>query len=326
MGTGIVVAALVAGAFVAHRVLLPARQDDRLLAFLLVVCFTLATSLQLRTEQWSTHRGSDSILKTLLGDGRRMFAYHFYVKADVYFHSGYYPSIFDQAKPHVPDSREMKETHDDHDHEREGAEAGTAEQKETAHEKAMNFLGQPKDWIDRFGRNFYSSKHSHLDSPGQAKEILPWLRISADLDPERIETYTVAAFWLREKLNRVDDAEQFLREGLRANPNSYEIYYELGDVYYQYRHKPEIARNIWDQGLARFLQQDKANKNPDVFVFQQLTTHLAHVAEELGKLDDALEYRKLEISRAPPEALAALQKQSEELKQKIEAAKIPPQK
>ena len=31
----------------------------------------------------------------LLGDSRRMFANSFYVKADEYYHSGYYPTIFD---------------------------------------------------------------------------------------------------------------------------------------------------------------------------------------------------------------------------------------
>ena len=39
-----------------------------------------------------------------MGDSRQLFANHFFTKADVYFHSGYYPSVFDQAiggAPHM---------------------------------------------------------------------------------------------------------------------------------------------------------------------------------------------------------------------------------
>src|SRR6476646_9773633 len=42
--------------------------------------------------------GSESVLEVLMGDSRRLFANHFITKADVYMHSGVYPSIFDQAE------------------------------------------------------------------------------------------------------------------------------------------------------------------------------------------------------------------------------------
>ena len=61
----------------------------------------------------------------------------------------------------------------------------------------MNFLGPPRDWIERFGRHFIITEHTHLQG-AKEREILPWLRISAELDPQKIETYTVAAYWLRD--------------------------------------------------------------------------------------------------------------------------------
>jgi len=50
----------------------------------------------------------------LLGDGRRLFANHFFIMADVYFHSGYYPSVFDRNAP-KPDQRHLagQEEHED---------------------------------------------------------------------------------------------------------------------------------------------------------------------------------------------------------------------
>src|SRR5438552_8197963 len=139
-----------------------------ILVLLAASTFTVATALQPRIVRWS-QRGQDSVLKVLLGDGRRLFANHFFVKADVYFHSGYYPSIFDQAAP-PQDSRHLAREAEGHD--------------EKEHEKEMDFLGPPKDWVERFGRHFFVTKHTHLGG-GQEREILPWLRLSAELDSQR---------------------------------------------------------------------------------------------------------------------------------------------
>ena len=46
---------------------------------------------------------------------------------------------------------------------------------------------------------------------------------------------TTAAFWLRTQLHREDEAVRFLREGWRANPDSYAILLELGRLFYQNR-------------------------------------------------------------------------------------------
>ena len=40
---------------------------------------------------------------------------------------------------------------------------------------------------------------------GREKEILPWLKLSAEMDPHLIDTYTVAAYWLANHLHKVDE-------------------------------------------------------------------------------------------------------------------------
>jgi tetratricopeptide (TPR) repeat protein len=272
-----------------------------LLLLLLTVCFSLATSLQPQAVNLGGRVESDGMLKVLLGDGRRLFANHFFVKADVYFRSGCYPSIFEQAHKEPASARHMVEDHDESD--------------EHEHEKAMDFLGQPKDWIDRFGRHFYSSTHSHLDKPGEAREILPWLKLSAELDPQLVDNYTVAAYWLRSQLGKPDEAEQFLRIGLRANPTSYEILYELGTLYYENHHDPVHALNLWELALRRWVEQDKAGKKPVEFSYEQITTHLARVEEEQGNLKQAVHYRELEKKSSPAPEL--IQKEIDALKQKL---------
>ncbi|MDB6023693.1 MAG: hypothetical protein JWQ04_3550 [Pedosphaera sp.] len=273
----------------------------------MVFCFSLCTMLQPRSITLGKRGQSDDLLKVVLGDARHLFANHFFTKADVYFHSGYYPSIFEQSyQQQAADTKHLTEAPDeDHDH-----------HDEHEHEKSMDFLGQSKDWIDRFGRHFYSSKHSHLDKPGEAREILPWLRLSAELDPQRIDTYTVAAYWLRLHLNKANEAEDFLREGLRANPSSYEILFELGKLYNENRHDPTLARNLWELALRRWYEQDDAGREPDLDLFDQIIANLAHLEEEQGNLAEAISYKEVEVEVSPfPEVI---QKQIDELKQKLQ--------
>jgi tetratricopeptide (TPR) repeat protein len=160
---------------------------------------------------------------------------------------------------------------------------------------------------------------------------LPWLRLSADLDPQRIETYTVAAYWLRGHLGKVDEAEQFLREGLRANPTSYEILFELGMLYSENHHDTNRARNLWELALRRWQDQDAVNKpsvlqlweekkdvsdvQPDINIYLKIITELALLEEGQGELRQALHYRELEVKVSPlPDKV---QEEIDKLQQKL---------
>lgn len=283
-----------------------------MLTFLMVVCVSIATSLQPRLMTISNaDQSGDSFMKTVLGDGRRMFANHFFNKADVYFHSGYYPTFIEQAYSTQP--AEPK-----HHDELRGSENAN-EEHEHEHEQAMDLRGRPADWIDRFGRHFYSSKHSHLDKPGEAREILPWLRIAADLDPQQIDTYIVGAYWMRVHLKKINEAESFLREGLRANPDSSEILFDLGKLYYENRHDPVLARNLWELALRRWYERDDAGKDPDVELFRETVANLSHLEEEQGNLAEALSYKEIEKEVSPfPDAV---QQQIDDLKEKLRTNK-----
>ena len=259
---------------------------------------SLATVLDQRAPNWVARGQTNNILKVLFGDGRRLFANHFFVQADVSFHSGYYPSVFDQA-------RTPRNTH--HLTSKEG------EHEEDEHEKEMNFLGRPRDWIERFGRNFMITEHTHVEGSNE-REILPWLKLSSELDPQKIETYTVAAYWLRD-MGKVTEAEDFLREGLRNNPDSYEILFELGRLCYENKHDPARARNLWEMGLRRWSEQQAAGKNPDVFVLEELALNLSRLEEKEGNLERAIDLLRIAQKGSPnPKALQA---QIEELKQKL---------
>jgi tetratricopeptide (TPR) repeat protein len=273
------------------------------LALMLAVCFTLATGLQPRAAAWSKHSQSDNVFGMLFGDGRRLFANQFFTMADVYFHSGYYPSIFD-----LRDEGPKEIVAESHGH------TDSAED-----EKNEDFLGKPKDWIDRFGRRFRITEHTHLEHMNE-REILPWLRLAADMDPQKIETYTVGSFFMREHLNQPREAEAFLREGLRNNLNSYEILFELGRLYSENYHDAGRARNVWQLALNKWYERFKLDPEAakeNKLDFEEITVHLAHLEADAGNYEAAIRWFQA-TQKVSPEP-GALQQQIDEIKKKMAA-------
>ena len=119
------------------------------------------------------------------------------------------------------------------------------------------------------------------------------------------------------KSSKVKDAETFLREGMRNNPDSYEIPFELGRLYYENYHDPARARSVWELGLRRWAEQEAAGKKPDLLQLDQLAVNLSRLEEKEGNLPRAIELLGLAQKASPhPEVL---QQQIDELKEKLAA-------
>ena len=269
------------------------------LALVLTVCFTLATGIEPRAATWSNRSKSDNVFSVLFGDGRRLFANQFFTMADVYFHSGYYPSVFD-----LREEGQKEIVAESHGH----TDSPEDEIKE-------DFLGKPKDWIDRFGRHFRITKHTHLEH-GNEREILPWLRLAADMDPQKIETYTVGSYFLRTHLNRPQEAEAFLREGLQNNPSSHEILFELGRLYDESDRDPGRARDVWQLALYRWSKDPEAVKD-DKLAFEEITVHLAQLERGAGNWPQAINWFQAAQKVSPDPN--ALQQRIDEIKKTMAA-------
>jgi len=281
---------------------------------LLVLCFGLAAYLDPWFQEWEGSRAqSGDPLDVLLGSSRRMFAGYFYRKADVYYHSGYYPSIFDNREafetPHM------------------AADTGAVNSKNQGDEEG--FLGPAHDWIDTFSRHFLPDRHTHLDQGGptgdlstsaDVREIFPWLKLSADLDPNDVQTYTVTAYWLRTRMHKVAEADAFLHEGLRNNPDSYDILFELGRLYYEDYHDTNRARNVWELAVRKWLALPPQAEKENRLIFEQITAHLGQLEQDTGNLGRAIDWFRAaqKVSLTP----GALQEQIDAIKKKM--AEPPP--
>jgi tetratricopeptide (TPR) repeat protein len=291
---------------------------------LLVVCSAAAAWLDRWFMDWNGNRAKDfNPLHVAIGDGQKIFAGHFYRKADVYFHSGMYPSIFDNNEsfktPHMAE------------------DADAAGSKNSGDEK--NFLGKPHDIIDHFSRHFFPSRHNHLDEgcaccpggdhrggnelggseSGEVREILPWLKLASELDPEEPLTYTVTAYWLRTMMGKNREAELLLRDGLEHLPNHPALLFELGRIYSKDRNDPDRARNIWQRAAVEWQKQEAPKAEQDTFIVQQIQTHLAQLEEDAGNLSAAISYwEQTKIFSPQPEAIQA---RIVELRQKQSSAR-----
>jgi tetratricopeptide (TPR) repeat protein len=283
------------------------RKTQLIMVLLLVLCFGLVGWLlpryQARVDQGNS---SSSALAQLLGDGRQMAADYAFVEADVYFHSGYYPSIFDQAR-----RQEVSDSDVSHPEEGKGQEE-------------KGFMGPPLDWIDRLSRHFRPSTHTHLEGQ-KVGEILPWIKLSAELDPHRIQTYVVAAYWLRERLGKSPEAEAFLRTGLKENPHSPQLLYNLGLIYLEDRKDLPRAKNLFAAALRCWheVEEPKPVKTEtgegqrDYLLLEQILGGLVKDELAAGNLQQALDYMKqLKANASDP---GGVQKQIDELQARINA-------
>ena len=305
------------------------RLEALIISLLATVSLSLYGTVEGAMDRWAAGRrdGNAGILGTLLGGSRKMFATHYFIKADAYYHKGYYPSIFDsqsaESEAHIASHMTEEQGHD-HDQE-EAHGPGHAHAHEHGHEHAeVDFHGPPLDWIDAFSRNFRPNHHSHLDEDGdgdedrepgraaaegagsnhaghdangatsgagRAREILPWLKLSASLDPQRVQTYVVGAFFLR-NMGKDEQAEIFLREGLRENPASHEILTELGKLCLDQRKDPARARNFWEAGLRHLKAQElgKPEDQRNTLAYATLLGNLAKLEESQGRFTRAIDY------------------------------------
>ena len=279
------------------------RTSFLLLLALLVFCFGLAACLQPWFQSLeSQRRQSDNFFSLLLGDSSRMFANNFFVKADEYYHSGYYPTIFDNHKA-------FKTAHMAED-------TGAVNSKNQGEE--TGFMGAPRDWLDAFGRHFIPNRHTHLDEGGAAddlsgsdkvREILPWLKLSTELDPQNVQNYTVTAYWLRQRMHKTDEANRVLLEGLRENPGSCDILFELGRLYAESYHDTNRAENVW---LAAIKNWRPVEGNDDAvaannFIYEKITTQLGESQLIAGHWPQAIQWFEAAQKVSPtPDALQEL--------------------
>ncbi|MEJ0090667.1 MAG: hypothetical protein WDM80_13110 [Limisphaerales bacterium] len=191
-----------------------------------------------------------------------------------------------------------------------------------------SFMAPPRDWIEAFSRHFFPSRHTHLDEGGpedslgssdEVREILPWLKLSTELDPQNVQNYTVTAYWLRQRMHKADEANQVLLEGLRQNPGSCDILFELGRLYAESYHDTNRAENVWMAAAKNWhpIEGTDDAKAANDFIYEKITTQLGDSERNAGHWHQAIQWFQAaqKVSRAPE----ALQERIDEIKKEMVA-------
>ena len=195
-------------------------------------------------------------------------------------------------------------------------------------------MGPPRNWIDAFGRHFMPDRHTHLDQGGpnddlstsdEVREILPWLKLSTDLDPQNVQNYTVTAYWLRQRMHKPEAAQEVLLEGLQENPGSCDILFELGLLYAENDHDTNRAVNVWKAAIRNWrpIKGDDDTVTANNFICEKITTQLGETELNEGHCQAAIGWFEMarQVSRTPD----ALQQKIDGIRQKVPAStSIPP--
>jgi tetratricopeptide (TPR) repeat protein len=99
------------------------------------------------------------------------------------------------------------------------------------------------------------NKHAHTQG-NETSEILPWLRLASQTDPQNIEIYLVACFWLVGDCGRPDLALAAISEAQQKNPERYELLLEEARIHLSLSNNMNAIRAL---ETARKLMQHQPN-------------------------------------------------------------------
>lgn len=282
-------------------------------AVLLAVFFLSVGMDNYRHEYRAYHVLADSdFIYNMVGEIRSIFSDYAFIRADEYLHGGVLPDdaeLFhsigeeDNGQYDYKVNERGEKISSVHADARDDAGSGH-EHGEHHHHHKKKSLNDP---LTRLASAVLIGDHIHLKGKEEL-EILPWFEYAVDLNPKNERAYTIAGYWLGIRFDEVTEAVNILNRGIRDNPSNWQIYDQLGRVYY---HKKNDIR----MALKAFLSAERNidMDNSDKFQRRQLRTYIAVSYEKMGFYDKSLRYYEEIYKEFPDRPL---------IKDKIEALKL----
>lgn len=213
-----------------------------------------------------------SAIAILLGEVRANLSDMMFIKTERYMHAGVayklnidydamsstgefktrghdHPTTASSA--HLSHLHHDEEEESDHIHD-EGAETIIP----TSEKDFRGFVGilqrHVKPWLDP------SQPHYHLDGT----EMLPWFRLMTLSNPHHIRGYMIGAWWLKKehKKPQLEEAKTFLEEGIRNNPDSFQLYLMLGTILHSLKDNEGTKKAYFDAAERAIKQRPPFGK------------------------------------------------------------------
>jgi len=240
----------------------------------------------------------EGVLYKMLGEARKILSIQAYMAGDDYYHGGITRRFIDECKK-VEETYEKwcpkcKKFTDHHGHEHKQHDEGENHHECEHHDKYTHKEIDKHISVSKFnilpyiGETIKVGKHIHLHGE-EEKEMLPWFYYAVRLDPKNVDAYALGGYWVASRIGQVDEGIKFLREGISNNPEAWQIYSQLGRIYFW--EKEDYAQALENYSKAYMLMTDE---NSDKHDKRSVYFFTGFCYEKAGHVDKALEYyRKL---------------------------------
>ncbi|MDD4203046.1 MAG: hypothetical protein PHQ52_06225 [Candidatus Omnitrophica bacterium] len=203
----------------------------------------------------------EDILHKMLGQFTNTLSAISFTNADIYFHGGIYDQDHDPVKCMLAEN----------DHE----------------QNKTNDISNETFFMKLYDAT-HITEHRHI-SGNEYKELLPWIEYAVKLDSNNIQAYNLGGYWLIYRMNLPDKGISLLKEGIRNNPDAWQLYATLGLFYYQQKDTEKSEYYLTKASdLGKTFGMDKVDKH-------LIYTPLAEIYKNTGKISDSITlYQELE--------------------------------
>ena len=267
-----------------------------LILLLAAICFYLVPRIDNFSYSFIKSKGileRDVFFRTL-GEAKDLVSDLSYLKADEYYHGGVkhkdsqpHLCVFSEKEIQIG-KQEVEHEHKEEETERPECLHEVIREKEIERKKISKF-----NILSRIGERLYIHQHRHLHGK-EEREIIPWLYYSVKLNPHNVKAYVIGGYWIGSRLGRVDEALKFLNEGLKHNPDTWEIYSEVGSLYFHQKQDYQQAIKFFSKAVS-FMTDDNSDEHDKSHAF----TFLAASYDRTGNLDKAIEYYRKDVELFP---------------------------
>ncbi len=130
--------------------------------------------------------------------------------------------------------------------------------KEIEHKHKLEYNRLDK-FFTKLEYNLKPNITEHLHSKRE-DELMPWFKLTTMLNPRHVRAYAVGGYWLAFRLEKPYEAIKFMKEGIKNNPDSYQISEEMGIVYFSKLKDYKKAQYYFEKALKSQAKMDEYDK------------------------------------------------------------------
>lgn len=226
-------------------------------------------------------------------EGRRLLARMMWVKSEQVLHGGVEHEEAAGKEEHPHDDHH-KEPHEEH-HQKDGKH-GHALAIPSKEEDFRGILGD----LERAVKPY--SDEQGMEIHRDQVQTLPFFRLMTQLDPHFIRGYTTGGAILCEAGKHAEAGLRFLQEGLRHNPDSFEIHTEVGRFHLVYFRDFAAAEHHLNQALT-LAPRDRALSEEEFGAVTDAFRWLALCYVSSGKPERALQVATTGLAVVGPDVV-----------------------